>query len=93
MLSESDPDLRQMAEMEVLRLEPQLAAIEQDLQILLLPKDPNDEKNIVLEIRKARAATRPLSSLTKSFACTLATPKSKAGKWKSPPSANPPSAA
>jgi len=30
MLSESDPDLRQMAEMEVLRLEPQLAAIEQD---------------------------------------------------------------
>jgi peptide chain release factor 1 len=52
MLSETDPDLRQMAELEVARLEPQLAEIEQELKILLLPKDPNDEKNIVLEIRK-----------------------------------------
>jgi len=52
MLAETDPDLKQMAEMEVVRLEPEVAAIEQDLQILLLPKDPNDEKNVVLEIRK-----------------------------------------
>ena len=52
MLEETDPDLRQMAEMEVVRLEPEVAAIEQELQVLLLPKDPNDEKNIVLEIRK-----------------------------------------
>ncbi len=52
MLSETDADLRQMAELEVARLEPQLAEIEQELKILLLPKDPNDEKNIVLEIRK-----------------------------------------
>ena len=52
MLSETDPDLRQMAELEVTRLEPELAGIEKDLQILLLPKDPNDEKNIILEIRK-----------------------------------------
>jgi peptide chain release factor 1 len=52
MLSEADPDLRQMAELEVTRLEPELAGIEKDLQILLLPKDPNDEKNIILEIRK-----------------------------------------
>jgi peptide chain release factor 1 len=52
MLSEPDPDLRQMAELEVTRLEPELAAIEKDLQILLLPIDPNDEKNIILEIRK-----------------------------------------
>ncbi len=52
MLNESDPDLRQMAELEVERLDPEVAAIEGDLQILLLPKDPNDEKNVVLEIRK-----------------------------------------
>ncbi|MBV8069599.1 MAG: peptide chain release factor 1 [Acidobacteriaceae bacterium] len=52
MLSETDPDLRQMAEMEVTRLEPEIAAIENELQVLLLPKDPNDEKNIILEIRK-----------------------------------------
>lgn len=52
MLQETDPDLRQMAEMEVTRLDPEVAAIEQDLQLLLLPEDPNDEKNVILEIRK-----------------------------------------
>jgi peptide chain release factor 1 len=52
MLEESDPDLRQMAELEVVRLEPEGAALENELHVLLLPKDPNDEKNVVLEIRK-----------------------------------------
>ena len=52
MLSETDPELRQMAELEVVRLEPELQSIEQELQVLLLPKDPNDEKNVVIEIRK-----------------------------------------
>jgi peptide chain release factor 1 len=52
MLDESDPELQQMAEMEVTRLEPVVAALEQELQLLLLPKDPNDEKNIIIEIRK-----------------------------------------
>jgi peptide chain release factor 1 len=52
MLAEDDPDLRQMAELEVVRLEPKVAAVEQDLRVLLLPKDPNDEKDVVLEIRK-----------------------------------------
>jgi peptide chain release factor 1 len=51
MLGETDPDLRAMAEEEIARLEPYLTALEGDLKILLLPKDPNDEKNIVLEIR------------------------------------------
>lgn len=52
MLTENDPDMLQMAQLEVARLEPELAQIEQDLHLLLLPKDPNDEKNIILEIRK-----------------------------------------
>ncbi len=52
MLAESDPDLQEMAQLEVARLEPEVAAMEQDLQLLLLPKDPNDEKNVILEIRK-----------------------------------------
>ena len=51
MLAESDPDLRGMAEEEVARLDPEIERIEHDLKILLLPKDPNDEKNVVLEIR------------------------------------------
>ena len=51
MLNESDPELRDMAHEEVARLEPELTRIEDDLKVLLLPKDPLDEKNVVLEIR------------------------------------------
>jgi peptide chain release factor 1 len=51
MLQETDPDLRAMAEMEVAQLEPEIARIEDELKILLLPKDPHDDKNVVLEIR------------------------------------------
>jgi peptide chain release factor 1 len=51
MLAEPDPDLRAMAEMEVSQLEPEKVGIEEDLKILLLPKDPLDDKNVVLEIR------------------------------------------
>ena len=40
MLNETDPDLREMARMKSLRLEPELAQLEEDLKILLLPKDP-----------------------------------------------------
>ncbi|MBV8818763.1 MAG: peptide chain release factor 1 [Acidobacteriaceae bacterium] len=50
MLSDSDPDLRQMALEEVTRLEPQISQLEEQLKFLLLPKDPLDEKNVVLEI-------------------------------------------
>ncbi len=52
MLDGNDPELQQMVELEVRRLEPELSGLERDLEILLLPKDPNDEKNVVLEIRK-----------------------------------------
>ncbi len=51
MLAETDEELRAMAEEEVARLEPRMARLEEELKILLLPKDPNDEKNVVLEIR------------------------------------------
>ncbi|HEY0307997.1 MAG TPA: peptide chain release factor 1 [Acidobacteriaceae bacterium] len=51
MLTEADPDLRAMAEEELATLEPQLQPIEDELKIMLLPKDPNDEKNVVLELR------------------------------------------
>ncbi|HYW44216.1 MAG TPA: peptide chain release factor 1 [Bryobacteraceae bacterium] len=48
---EQDPELRAMAEEEIARLEPELTRIEEQLKVLLLPKDPLDEKNVVLEIR------------------------------------------
>jgi peptide chain release factor 1 len=51
MLAETDPDMQELAQLEIARLEPEMAQIEQDLKILLLPKDPLDEKDVVLEIR------------------------------------------
>jgi peptide chain release factor 1 len=51
MLTESDPEMREMAQAELDTLQPQLAATEAELKVLLLPKDPNDDKNIVLELR------------------------------------------
>ncbi len=48
---ESDADLRAYAQEELLRLEERLAAAESELKVLLIPKDPNDEKNVILEIR------------------------------------------
>ena len=51
MLDDRDPDLKAMAAEEVTHLEPDLARIEEELKILLLPKDPLDDKNVVLEIR------------------------------------------
>ncbi len=51
MLNESDPDIRAMAEEELVQLEEQEPKIEEELKLLLLPKDPNDEKNVIVEIR------------------------------------------
>jgi peptide chain release factor 1 len=48
---ESDAELRAYAQEELARLAERLTQVENDLKALLVPKDPNDEKNVVLEIR------------------------------------------
>ncbi len=51
LLNDPDPEMRKLAREEVEKLESDLKDLEGGLKILLLPKDPNDEKNILLEIR------------------------------------------
>ncbi|HEY3973688.1 MAG TPA: peptide chain release factor 1 [Candidatus Sulfotelmatobacter sp.] len=48
---EKDPEMRAYAQDELTQLEARVGTVEADLKVLLLPKDPNDEKNIILEIR------------------------------------------
>jgi peptide chain release factor 1 len=48
---ESDAELRAYAQEELTRLAERLTQVESDLKLLLVPKDPNDEKNVVIEIR------------------------------------------
>jgi peptide chain release factor 1 len=47
----ADPEMKEMAEEEIAALAPRETAIEEEIKVLLLPKDPNDEKNVILEIR------------------------------------------
>ncbi|MFN3715714.1 MAG: PCRF domain-containing protein, partial [Thiobacillus sp.] len=47
----ADPDMRELAEAELADGETRMARLQIDLQTALLPKDPNDERNIFLEIR------------------------------------------
>lgn len=49
--NESDEEMRDLAKMEVSELEDKIEELEGELKILLLPKDPNDEKNVILEVR------------------------------------------
>jgi peptide chain release factor 1 len=51
MLGEPDADIRAMAEEELKQLEEEQPVVQERIRILLLPKDPNDEKNVILEIR------------------------------------------
>lgn len=47
----SDPELRELVELELPELQAERKALEAEIQVLLLPADPNDQKNVVLEIR------------------------------------------
>jgi peptide chain release factor 1 len=51
MALEDDAEIREMASAEIAELEPRIEEIEGELKLLLLPKDPNDDRNVVLEIR------------------------------------------
>ena len=49
----SDPEMAEMAREEIERITPKLESVENEIKRLLLPKDPNDQKDVVIEIRAA----------------------------------------
>ena len=53
LLHDSDEELRSMAELQLEEAKEKIEIVEQELKILLIPKDPNDEKNVIMEIRGA----------------------------------------
>jgi peptide chain release factor 1 len=48
---EDDAEMRELAEPEIARIEGEMQALYDQMRLLLLPKDPNDEKNVILEVR------------------------------------------
>ncbi len=53
MAKENDPEIKEMAELELEDLHNRIQVLEEELELLLIPKDPNDEKNVIVEIRGA----------------------------------------
>jgi len=51
LLKDADPEIKEMARDEINTLSLEKEKIEDELKALLLPKDPNDEKNVIVEIR------------------------------------------
>ena len=51
MLEQDDEEIRELAKMEIADVEEKIPALENELKVLMLPKDPNDDKNVILEIR------------------------------------------
>lgn len=51
LLSSSEPDIKELARSEIENLSSEIAVLNEEIKILLLPRDPNDEKNVILEIR------------------------------------------
>lgn len=51
--TEKDPEIIEMAKLEIEESEKQLPELEEKIKILLIPKDPNDDKNVIIEVRGA----------------------------------------
>lgn len=49
--TEKDPDFREMAKLEIEELEPKKEELEEEIKVLLIPKDPDDDKNVIVELR------------------------------------------
>ena len=76
---ERDEELLEMARQEFQKLEEQKASCEEALKVLLLPKDPNEAKNIILEIRAGTGGMKRLFLLKESSGCIRDTPSATIG--------------
>ncbi|CAE6890016.1 Peptide chain release factor 1 directs the termination of translation in response to the peptide chain termination codons UAG and UAA [Vibrio sp. B1FLJ16] len=82
MANEDDEEMREMAQEEIKEAKATIERLADELQILLLPKDPNDDRNCFLEIRAVRVAMKRVSSPVTCSVCTASTRRRKAGVLK-----------
>ena len=80
--NESDADMREMAKEEMDSSQERLPVLEEEIKLMLVPADPQDSKNAILEIRGG--TTKPLSLPVTFSVCMPSIAKPKAGKWKYP---------
>ena len=77
---EKDPEMREMAKMELDELSGKVAPMEEEIKVLLIPKDPEDDKNAVMEIRAGAGGDE--ASIFAGDLYRLYTKFSEAKKWK-----------
>ena len=82
--TETDKELREMAEMEIEELETKIPELESKVKMLLVPADPEDSKNVILEIRVEPGEMRPVSSPGICSVCIPSSASQNAGKWRLP---------
>ena len=80
MLADSDAGIREMAQAELAELEPRVGPVEEQLKVLLLPKDPNDEKNVILELRAGTGGDEAALFVAEVFRMYMRFAESK--RWK-----------
>lgn len=77
-----DPDLKEIAQEEITNLEVRVDELYHKLELLLVPKDENDGKNVIMEIRGAAGEMKETSLLVIYFGCILIMLKKIVGKSK-----------
>ena len=77
---ESDEEMRELAKEELADAKKRIEELEQELKILLLPKDPNDDKNVMVESAQAQAETRRLCLPPSCTVCMCAMQSASAGR-------------
>jgi len=82
LVQDEDPEMREMGQEEYKSAKAEIERLEGELQILLLPKDPNDGKNVIVEIRAGTGGDERLFSPVIYSACIPDTPKSGVGSLK-----------
>lgn len=83
--NEKDPDMHDMVKEEFNELNSRIPSLEDRLRILLIPKDPNDDKNVIMEIRGAAGGDEANILQATYSVCIRVMQKHKAGKlilWK-----------
>ena len=80
--TESDPDLREMAKAELDELEPQVAPMEEEIKLLLIPADPEDARMPLWKFVAVQVATKRPSLPATFSKCTANIVKWKVGAWK-----------
>ena len=68
---ESDEEMKELAKEELSESKKRVEELEQELKILLLPKDPNDDKNVIVEIRAGAASSPPAPARISTMTRTL----------------------